>query len=47
VGAQIVITITRPQWIGKYYQFKVRRSHSPAIHIDCLAPGGSKPGVGC
>jgi adhesin/invasin len=47
VGTQVVIMITRRQWIGKYYSFKVRKAHAPAVRIDCLAPGGSKPGVGC
>jgi Bacterial Ig-like domain (group 3) len=47
VGTQIVVMITKRQWIGKYYSFTVRRAHSPHIRIDCLAPGGTKPGVGC
>ena len=47
VGARIVVKITRPKWIGKYYLFTVRAGRPPVVRIDCLAPGGSRPGVGC
>jgi hypothetical protein len=46
-GALIKIYLTRPQWIGKYYQFTIRASAPPRIRIACLAPGSSAPGVGC
>jgi len=46
-GARIIVTVSRPQWIGKYYVFTIRPAQPPAIHIECLAPGGTKPGVGC
>jgi hypothetical protein len=47
VGATITVSITRPDWVGKYYAFKVRAGHAPRIGIDCLAPGLAKPGVAC
>ena len=47
VGARINVEITRPGWIGKYYMFTVRSRRGPQIQIACLAPGGSRPGVGC
>ena len=46
-GARIVVRIIRPHWIGKYYRFKIRAKHQPLIQIDCLAPSGTLPGVGC
>jgi Bacterial Ig-like domain (group 3) len=46
-GDRITVEITRPQWIGKYYVFTIRRGQPPSIGIDCLAPGASKPGDGC
>lgn len=47
VGARITVTITRPGWIGKYYQFTVRAGRPPRIQVACLAPGSSRPGLGC
>jgi hypothetical protein len=47
VGATITVMITRPGWIGKYYIFAVRARRGPRVQISCLAPGGTRPGVGC
>jgi hypothetical protein len=47
VGARITVEIIRPRYIGKYYDFTVRSGHGPRIDIDCLAPGGTRPGIGC
>jgi hypothetical protein len=46
-GATITVTITRPEWVGKSYVFRIRAGHGPRIAIGCLAPGSAKPGVGC
>jgi hypothetical protein len=46
-GTRITIYLTRPQWVGKYYQFAIRAAAPPRIRIACLAPGSSAPGVGC
>jgi hypothetical protein len=46
-GTLIVVTITRPQYVAKYYSFKIRKGKGPLITISCLAPGGTRPGVGC
>lgn len=46
-GARLTVQITRPGWIGKYYDFRVRSAATPAISISCLAPGGTQPGLGC
>jgi Bacterial Ig-like domain (group 3) len=46
-GALITIFLTRPQWVGKYYQFTIRAGAPPRIRIACLAPGSTAPGVGC
>jgi hypothetical protein len=46
-GMQIVVAITRRGWIGKYYSFAMRAGAPPLIQISCLAPGGTRPGVGC
>ena len=47
LGSQITIRITRPHWVGKYYSFGVVAGQPPNIALSCLAPGSSKPGVGC
>ncbi len=47
VGARINIDIVRRGWIGKYYMFTVRSGRGPRIQTSCLAPGGTRPGVGC
>jgi len=47
VGTRVTIEIVRPAWIGKYYRFIVRPRRGPRIRIACLAPGASRPGVGC
>jgi hypothetical protein len=47
VGTRIAVTITRTGWIGKYYSFTIRAGRIPRIRIDCLAPGGARPGRGC
>ncbi|MBV9002064.1 MAG: Ig-like domain repeat protein [Solirubrobacterales bacterium] len=46
-GAQVSVMITRPGWIGKYYQFAVRAQRRPRVQIACLAPGALRPGFGC
>ena len=47
VGVTIAVLIRRPNWIGKYYSFEIRPRQGPRIGIDCLAPGSTRPGVGC
>ncbi len=46
-GATFTVSITRANWIGKYYVFTIRAQRGPRIKISCLTPGYSKPGVGC
>jgi large repetitive protein len=47
VGAQITISIVRPNWTGKAYRFTVRSRRGPRIQIGCLAPSGRTPNFGC
>jgi hypothetical protein len=47
VGVTITVLIRRPSWIGKYYSFAIRSRRGPRIQIGCLAPGNTRPGVGC
>lgn len=47
VGTRINVQIVRRGWVGKYYMFTVRSRQGPGIQINCLAPGGTRPGVGC
>jgi hypothetical protein len=47
VGTNITVMIVRPRWVGKYYSFTIRAGHGPRIRLSCLAPGGTRPGVGC
>jgi hypothetical protein len=46
-GTQITVELSRPHWIGKDYRFTMRARQAPRIQIDCLAPAGGRPGVGC
>ena len=47
VGAEITVTISRQDWISKYYAFTIRARRAPRILITCLVPGSTRPGVGC
>lgn len=47
VGTRITVEIRRSGWIGKFYSFLIRAGQGPQVRISCLAPGVSKPGVGC
>lgn len=47
IGAKITVWIRRPGWIGKSYTFVIRRGGPPGVQISCLAPGSTRPGVGC
>jgi hypothetical protein len=47
VGTRLAVQITRSGWIGKSYVFAMRRSRGPRVQIACLAPRGTRPGVGC
>jgi Bacterial Ig-like domain (group 3) len=47
IHAKVVITITRPRFVGKYYRFTIRPRKAPKIVIDCLALGSHTPGAGC
>jgi adhesin/invasin len=46
-GARVTVRFIRTAWVGKQYQFSVRGGHAPRIQIACLAPQGTRPGVGC
>jgi hypothetical protein len=46
-GSHLTIEFTRPSWIGKTYVFTIRGGHAPRHQILCLAPGSTRPGVGC
>jgi Bacterial Ig-like domain (group 3)/Invasin, domain 3/Bacterial Ig-like domain (group 1) len=46
VGTRLVVRVTRPGWIGKYYLFVVHPV-GPTVKISCLAPGSTRPGVHC
>ena len=47
VGSQITVRITRPHFVGKYYLIAIRAGQAPMVSINCLAVGGTIPGVGC
>ena len=47
VGAKLIVLVERPDWIAKYYAFTMRSGHGPRVKISCVAPGHTKPGVGC
>ena len=47
VGSRLVITLTKPGFIGKVYTFTMRANRQPASRATCLAPGSLVPGKGC
>jgi hypothetical protein len=47
VGTRITVAITRPMWVGMYYQFTVRARRPPGIHVACLAPDEIRPDAPC
>jgi hypothetical protein len=47
VGAVLTVELTRPDWIGKAYVISIRSGRRPGDRIQCLAPGSTRPGVGC
>jgi Invasin, domain 3 len=47
VRTRVTVVITRPQWIGKYYEFTTRAGRPPYVRLACLGPGETHPGVGC
>ncbi len=46
-GTQLIVEITRPGWIAKYYRFTIRGGQAPRQFISCVAPGRTRPGVAC
>jgi hypothetical protein len=46
-GAQLTLSFTHPNWVGKYYSFTIRAGAPPALGQKCLAVGRSVPGGGC
>jgi hypothetical protein len=47
VGTVLTIELTRPDWIGKAYVITIRSGQKPIDQIKCIAPGSTRPGVGC
>ncbi len=47
VGTRVTVLIRRPRYTGKYYRFTIRARRQPAVAIDCLALGSTRPGTGC
>ncbi|HEX4008809.1 MAG TPA: Ig-like domain-containing protein [Solirubrobacteraceae bacterium] len=47
IGAQLTVSISHPNDVGKYYSFIVRARVQPAVRIACLAPASPLPGAGC
>jgi hypothetical protein len=46
-GTHLTVTITHPQWLGKYYSFTTRKGNGPKYHLACLAVNSTSPGYGC
>jgi hypothetical protein len=46
-NARLTVMVIRPNWLGRYYGFVVRSGQEPQVKVSCLAPGSTKPGVGC
>lgn len=42
-GTRLLITVTKPGYIGKYILLRLRRGHSPVRVDRCLYPGSARP----
>jgi hypothetical protein len=47
LGTVLTVELIRHDWIGKAYIFSIRPRRGPRYQIRCLAPGSTRPGVGC
>jgi adhesin/invasin len=47
VGTKLIVELLHTGKVGKYFRFTMRSGAPPATFSSCLAPGGTKPGVGC
>ena len=47
VGAQILVAMVEPGWIGKEYVFTIVKSNQPSNRILALAPGSTAPCPDC
>ena len=47
VGARITVRMTRKNWVGKSYTFRIRAGHGPKVTTRCLAPGNLQRVVAC
>jgi len=43
VGTTIVVRVTKPNTIGKVFEWTVQRSKQPTLTTRCLRPGADKP----
>jgi hypothetical protein len=46
-GAQLTLTVTRANTIGRVWLLTVRESKQPTYRVLCLAPSSRAPGTGC
>jgi Bacterial Ig-like domain (group 3) len=46
-GTRLTVTITHPNWLGKYYNFTIRNGNRPKQRLACLAVNSTNPGYGC
>jgi hypothetical protein len=46
-NAIVSVRVTRPGFIGRVFNFRLRNRQSPARSTQCLAPGASKPQATC
>jgi hypothetical protein len=42
-GAKLTVTITRPGYTGRVYQYTMIRGRNPKKRVTCLAPGARRP----
>jgi hypothetical protein len=46
-GTRVTVRVTHPNWVGKFFSFKIRAGAPPVVTQTCLAVGGTIPGRGC
>ena len=46
-GTRVTVRVTHPNWVGKFFSFKIRAGAPPAVKQTCIAVGGTIPGRGC
>ena len=45
-GTRVTVQVTHPNWVGKFFSFKIRAGAAPVVEQTCIGVSGI-PGHGC